>query len=262
MLASIQLIDTHTHLQSRQFEADRALILQRAAAAGVSRMIEVGYDLATSRAAVALAAQHSHIWAVVGIQPNSLQGLQTDWLPQIRQLAAHPKVVGIGEIGLDFHWKKAPLAAQEQVFRAQIALAQELGLPIVIHSREAQEDTVRILRDLTQEKQLKGIMHSFSGDWDYAKACLDAGLLLSFSGPVTFAKAKDLHEVARRIPLAKLLIETDSPYLSPHPFRGQRNEPARVQYVAEKLAEIRRLPLSSLAAAVWQNASQVFGLEA
>jgi TatD DNase family protein len=253
----MQLIDTHTHLNAEQFDADRAAVFARAQAAGIARMIEIGYDFATSRAAIALAEQHPHIAAVVGIQPNHAADLPDGWLDQIAELARHPQVVAIGEIGLDYHWNAAPAAVQEQVFRAQLALARDLKLPVVIHSRDAQDDTIRILRDVARGQS--GIMHSFSGDWAYAEACLELGFILSFSGPVTFTKAVALHEVAKRVPANRILTETDSPYLAPHPRRGTRNEPANVRLVAEQLAHLRGISLEAIAAIVWENAEVVFG---
>jgi TatD DNase family protein len=251
------LIDTHVHLAASQFAHDRAETLARARAAGVARVIEIGYSLDTSRAALALAEETPDVFAVVGVQPNSPQDADGDWLDVLRELATHPKVVAIGEIGLDYHWNKAPPAEQERIFRAQLALARELGLPVVIHSRDAEADTVRVLRDAARGQP--GVMHSFSGGWEYAEACLEVGFHLSFSGPLTFAKAAALHEVARRAPLERLLTETDSPYLAPHPLRGRRNEPANVRLVAERLAALRGMALEQLADAVWDNASDVFG---
>lgn len=255
-MSQLQLIDTHAHLHTEQFDADRELAFARAAEAGVQRLIEIGYDLESSRAAVALAEQHPHMYAVVGIQPHYALEVDAAWLAEVRRLAAHPKVVAIGEIGLDYHWDRAPHADQERLFREQLALARELGLPVVIHSRDAKEDTIRILGDAARGQP--GVMHSFSGDWDYAAACLDVGFYLSLSGPVTFPKAVELHEVARRAPLDRILTETDSPYLSPHPRRGKRNEPANVRLVAERIAALREMPLEALAEAVWQNAEALF----
>jgi len=248
----IALLDTHAHLHSAQFDSDREAAMTRATEAGVQRIIEVGYDLPSSRAAVALAEQHSQLYAVVGIQPNYALAADDDALDEVRRLAAHPKVVAIGEIGLDYHWEKAPHDIQERLFRRQLAMARELALPVVIHSRDAQDDTIRILRDAARGQP--GVMHSFSGDWAYAEACLDVGFLLSLSGPLTFSKATALHEVARRAPLDRLLIETDSPYLAPHPHRGKRNEPAYVGLIAARLAVLRQQPLAEVAAAVWRNA--------
>jgi TatD DNase family protein len=250
------LIDTHAHLALGQFDADREDAIARAAAAGVARIVEVGYDLPSSRAAIALAESRPQIFAVVGVQPNHVAELGDGWLDEVRALAAHPKVVAIGEIGLDYHWMKASPPDQERVFRIQLALARELALPVVIHSREARDDTLRILDDAARGQP--GIMHSFSGDWAYARACLEVGFMLSFSGPLTFSKAAELHEVARLAPLEMLLTETDSPYLTPHPHRGKRNEPAHVRFVAEQLAALRAQPLTTVAAQVWQNAERIF----
>jgi TatD DNase family protein len=250
------LIDTHAHLHLPQFDHDRAAALTRAEAAGVRRIIEIGYDLSSSRAAVAIAEAHPVVFAVVGVQPNHVHAAPEGWLDEVRTLAAHPKVVGIGEIGLDYHWMVASPAQQEVFFRAQLELARALGLPVVIHSREAQADTLRVLRDAARGQP--GVMHSFSGDWAYAEACLEVGFYLSFSGPLTFAKATELHEVARRAPLDRILTETDCPYLTPHPHRGKRNEPAFVRLVAERVAALRDTPLDELAGAVWANAEKVF----
>jgi TatD DNase family protein len=258
MTGEIQLIDTHLHLHLAEFAADREQAIARAHAAQVTRLVEVGYDLESSHAALALAAAHPAIYAVVGIQPHYAAHADADWLAEIRRLAAHPKVVAIGEIGLDYYHDRAPHAAQERLFRQQLALARELDLPVVIHTREAQADTVRILRDAARGQP--GIMHSFSGDWAYAEACLEVGFMLSFSGPVTFNKATDLHEVARRAPLDRILTETDSPYLAPHPLRGKRNEPANLRIIAERLAALREIALEELAQAVWRNAMNIFKL--
>lgn len=258
MLADVGFIDTHMHLHLAQFDEDRPEVIARAATAGVARMIEIGYDLASSQAAVALAEQHPQIFAVVGIQPHYATQADASWLAEVRRLATHPKVVAIGEIGLDYFHERAPHDAQERLFREQLALARELGKPVVIHSRDAQTDTVRILRAAARGQP--GIMHSFSGDWAYAEACLEVGFLLSFSGPVTFAKAAELHEAARRAPLDRILTETDSPYLSPHPLRGKRNEPANVRLVAERLAALRGIELADLTKAVWRNAADIFKL--
>jgi TatD DNase family protein len=257
MSAALQLVDTHTHLHCSHFDQDREHVLAQAAAAGVTRLVEVGYDIASSRAACSLAEQHDGMYAVVGLQPNHAHEATPDWLEQVRLLAAHPAVVAIGEIGLDYYRDYTPRDLQAQVFIEQLGLARERGLPVVIHTREAGEDTLRIIRQHAQGQ--RGIMHSFSGDWTFAKACLDVGFLLSFSGPVTFAKAKDLHTVARRVPLDALLIETDSPYLSPHPFRGKRNEPARVRLVAEQIATLRGMTLEEVGDAVGKNAQRLFG---
>lgn len=256
MSEQLRLIDTHAHLAIGQFDGDRAAALARAADAGVARIVEVGFDLASSRAALALAEAHPQVFAVVGVQPNYAHALPDSWEAELRALCAHSKAVALGEIGLDYHWMQAPPAEQEALFRAQLALARELAMPVVIHSREAQADTLRVLGDAARGMSV--VMHSFSGDWAYAEACLELGFTLSLSGPVTFPKAAELHEVARRAPLERLLSETDSPYLSPHPHRGQRNEPARVGLVVERIAALRGQPPAAVADQIWSNAEAIF----
>jgi TatD DNase family protein len=257
MTSAFKLIDTHMHLHSAQFDVDRQATFERAVAAGVAHMIEIGYDIESSHAAVQLAETDPRIFAAVGIQPHYAGVADDSWLAEIRRLADHPRVVAIGEIGLDYFHNRAPHDLQERLFHAQLALARELRMPVVIHSRDAHDDTVRVLQAARGQP---GIMHSFSGDWAYAQACLDIGFHLSFSGPVTFAKATDLHDVVRRVPLERMLSETDCPYLAPHPLRGKRNEPANVRLVVEQLAHLREQSLEELAAAVWQNACDVFQL--
>lgn len=257
MHTSTPLIDTHLHLAMSQFDSDRVAALERATAAGVARVIEIGYDLASSRDALALADRHPEVFAVVGVQPNHLTDLSSTWLEELRSLAAHPKVVALGEIGLDFYWMKAPLEAQEQAFRTQLALARELRLPVVIHSRDAPADTIRILDDAARGQP--GVMHSFLGDWAFAQACLEIGFMLSFSGPLTFAKATELQAVARQAPATMILSETDSPYLTPHPYRGKRNEPTNIRLIVEQLARLRGISLDEMAAQIWANAGRIFG---
>lgn len=252
----MRIIDTHTHLHAKQFDSDRKAVLERCAEQAVVRLIEVGYDLESSRKAIALAEEYAHIYAVVGLQPNQIPAAPDNWLAQVRSLAAHPKVVAIGEIGLDYYWNHAPHEQQEAIFREQLALAHELALPVVIHSRDAQADTLRILRDAAIGQP--GVMHSFIGGWEFAQGCLDVGFMLSFSGPVTFPKTVDIQHVARHAPLDMILTETDSPYLSPEPFRGKRNEPARVRLVAQQLANLRNISLEALSEHVWANAARVF----
>ncbi len=250
------LIDTHCHIFSDQFAADQAATLDRARAAGVTRMINIGYDLPSSALAIALAQAQPMVWATVGIQPHyALSTTEAD-LERLRALLGQPRVVALGEIGLDYYHDRAPHDLQEALFRRQLALARELNLPVVIHTREAQADTLRILQDAARGQP--GVMHSFSGDWEYAQQCLEVGFYLSFSGPLTFKKAIELHEVARRAPLDRIVIETDSPYLTPHPLRGKRNEPAYVRYIATALAELRGVPLEVIAQATSANAEQLF----
>jgi TatD DNase family protein len=252
------LIDTHAHVHASAFDPDRTEVLERARAAGVARIINVGYDLPSSRASVELARSYAQIYATAGIQPHYALTTSPEDLDELRELLAMPKIVALGEIGLDYYHDRAPRDAQRAFFAQQLAIAAEVGLPVVIHSREAHADTVDVLAEARPVQPF--VMHSFSGDWEYASACLELGGYLSLSGPLTFPKSTDLHDVAVRSPLDRLLIETDCPYLSPHPFRGKRNEPERVTLVAQRLAQLRDMEPDELAGVLWRNACTVFGL--
>lgn len=259
MTSQVLFFDTHSHLCSNQFDDDRADVLARMALHGVHRHLEVAYSLASATRVIAFAAQTRNCWAVVGIQPNHPEdALIPDWLAQLRHLAQQPRVVAIGEIGFDHHYQKAPVATQEHIFRAQIAVAAELQLPIVIHSREAHADTLRVLQDVRHPYGV--VLHSFAGDVAYAEACVAIGCTLSLSGPITFRNNHVMHDVVRHIDIAHLLIETDSPYLAPHPYRGKRNEPTYVIEVARQIATLKNIPIDVVAAQTWHNAQRVFGI--
>ncbi len=231
------LIDTHTHLDDPRFNEDREATIQRARQAGIDTFITIGCDLATSRAAVQLADRYPFVYASVGVHPHEARHIGDDWYPELRRLAAHKKVVAFGEIGLDYHYNHSPPKDQRERFREQVSLAKELRLPIVIHTREAQEDTVRILQE-EKASDVGGVFHCFSGDPWLAKEALDLGFYLSFSGIITFQNATMLRDIARTVPLDRLLTETDCPYLTPAPHRGKRNEPAYVSLVAQQLAAL------------------------
>ena len=259
MSVPIRFFDSHAHLNNDQFALDGDAVRARMITAGVMRLCEIGYDLASSQAAIATATAQHGCWAVVGVQPNHPEVTHDPtWLAQLDLIAQHPKVVAIGEIGFDHHYAIAPVAEQEALFRSQIALAAQHHLPIVIHSRNAHDDTLRVLSDVRHPYGV--IMHSFSGDVAYAEACIAIGCVLSLSGPITFKNNHTMHDVVRAIALEHLLIETDSPYLSPHPLRGKRNEPSNVPLVAAWIAAAKGIPLSDVAEATWQNANRVFGL--
>lgn len=231
------LIDTHTHLDDARFDQDREAMIQRARQAGIDTFITIGCDLATSRAAVQLADQYPFIFASIGVHPHEVRHIGDEWYADLRRLAAHHKVVAYGEIGLDYHYNHSPPKDQRERFREQVCLAKELRLPIVIHTREAQEDTIRILKE-EGASDVGGVFHCFSGDSWLAKAALDLGFHISFSGIITFQNATMLRDIARTVPLDRLLTETDCPYLTPSPHRSKRNEPAYVSLVAQKLAEL------------------------
>jgi TatD DNase family protein len=254
------LVDTHAHLDDSRLRADLEGVLDRAVLAGVTQIIAIGTTVATSAGVIELAGAHPGVFASVGIHPNdAAEAGQQDW-PAIVELAARPGVVAIGETGLDRYWKRTPFEEQQEWFDRHLSLARENALPVVIHCRDCQRDIIEQLRKL--RRPIQGVMHAFTGTWDDAQACLDLGLHLSFAGMVTFTnKGLDsLRDVAARAPLDRLLVETDSPYLSPHPFRGQTNEPGRVQLSAVKLAEIRGLSPAELAQISTANARTLFRL--
>lgn len=231
------LIDSHVHLDDSRYDVDRPDIFARAADAGIEAFVTIGCDLSTSRAAVQLAQTHSNVYATIGVHPHESKHIEDSWYPELRQLAQQPKVVAYGEIGLDYHYDHSPREVQRQRFREQIREARALKLPVVIHTREAQEDTITILRE-ENAREIGGVFHCFSGDAWLAKDALDLGFYLSFSGVITFKNATMLREIVQTVPLDRILVETDCPYLAPIPFRGKRNEPAYVTHVAQTIADL------------------------
>jgi TatD DNase family protein len=253
------LFDTHVHLNAEQFEDDLEEVIGRAQSEGVSYMVVVGFDRPTITRAMELAEAYDFIYACVGWHPVDAIDMTDGDLAWIEELAAHPKVVAIGEMGLDYHWDKSPKDVQKDVFRRQIQLAKKVKLPIVIHNRDATADVVEILRE-EGASEVGGIMHCYSGSAEVARECLDMNFYISLGGPVTFKNAKKPKEVAEAVPLEKLLIETDCPYLAPHPYRGKRNEPAYVKLVAEQIAELKGLAFEEVAEATTENAKRLFGI--
>ena len=251
------LTDTHAHLDFPQFDDDREEVIARALAAGVGIIINVGADLASSRRAVALAEAHPQIYAAVGVHPHDAKTLTEEVLTELRELARHPQVVAIGEIGLDFYRDLSPRDVQRQAFERQLALARELDKPVIIHDREAHAEVMDTLR---RWQGLRGVLHCFSGSLEMARRAVELGFYISIAGPVTFKNARRLPEIVRQLPLERLLIETDCPYLAPHPHRGERNEPAYVRLVAEAVAEIKGLPLEEVARVTTANTQTLFGL--
>ncbi|RTE08088.1 TatD family hydrolase [Paenibacillus whitsoniae] len=254
------LTDSHTHLNAEQFNEDQAEVIQRALEAGVTRMVNVGFNRETIPSSIELAEKYDFIYTTVGWHPVDAIDMMPGDLEWIEALCKHEKVVAIGEIGLDYYWDKSPKDVQQRVFREQIRLARKLGMPIVIHNRDAHQDILQILKE-EKAAEVGGIMHCFSGSWETAKQCLEMNFHISFGGPVTFKNAKQPKEVLAQVPLDRLLIETDAPYLTPHPFRGKRNESAYVRLVAETAAEIRGLSLEELAAITTRNAMGLLGLK-
>lgn len=251
------LFDTHVHLNARQFEEDREEVIKRAFDAGVTHMVVVGFDRETIPLAVEIAEQYDTIYAAVGWHPVDAIDMTEDDLNWIEELSAHPKVVAIGEMGLDYHWDKSPKDVQKEVFRKQIRLAKKVNMPIIIHNREATEDIIAILQE-ENAKEIGGIMHCYNDTVDFVQACLDMNFYISLGGPVTFKNATDPKEVAAEVPLNRLLIETDAPFLAPHPNRGKRNEPSYVTLVAEKIAELRQISVEELSNITTENARRFF----
>ena len=253
------LFDTHVHLNDEQYDQDLEEVIGRAKANGVERVIVVGFDEKTIKRAMELIDTYDFMYAAIGWHPVDAIDLTPKYLEWIEELTKHPKVVAIGEIGLDYHWDKSPKDVQKDVFRQQIRLAKKLKLPIIIHNREATEDVVAILQEEHAE-EVGGIMHCFSGSVETAKVCLDMNFYISLGGPVTFKNAVKPKEVAKAIPLDRLLIETDCPYLAPHPFRGKRNEPGYVKLVAEEIARLKEISYEEVAEATMKNANTLFKL--
>ena len=254
------LIDTHCHLDAEAFHQDLDEVIDRAQSAGIERILTIGIDLATSQASVVLANRYECISAVVGIQPNYAHEAKAgDW-EQIVELSHHPQVVAIGETGLDKYWDFAPLDLQKEYFVKHLQYSKQSGLPFVVHCREAEAEVVETLQEQADGEPLNGVMHSFCGDADTAEKCLELGMHISFAGMVTFRKNDSLREVAATIPLDRLLVETDAPYLAPHPNRGKRNEPAWVKHTAECLADVHGISLDELAEITTNNATRLFGL--
>ena len=251
------LFDTHTHLNVEAYAADRPAVLERARQSGVREMLVVGFDLESSRSAVALATEPG-LYAAAGIQPHYAGETGRQELAQLRHLAQSPGVVALGEIGLDYYRNRASHPEQQRLFREQLALAQELDLPVIIHNRESTDDLLAILRQAGSA--LRGVMHCYSGTWEQAQSFLALGLYISIAGPVTYPKAAKTWQVATEVPLERLLIETDCPWLPPQRRRGERNEPAYVRDVAARIAELRGLSLEQVATATTRNARGLFSI--
>lgn len=251
-------VDSHTHLEWRTFDHDRTKVIKRAHDKGVKEIVNIGYSLESSRKTLELARSNPYIYAAVGIHPHEASLLDDTMLESLRNLCEDRKVVAIGEIGLDYYRDISPRNLQVSAFKKQIELASELDLPIIIHNRESHEDMIRILHEY--KGRLRGVMHCFSGSLEMAKKCIGMDLYLSFAGPITYPNANRLRAIAKELPLNRLLIETDAPWLAPQPVRGKRNEPAYVVYVAEKIAELRHLTLKEVADSTTDNAKTLFSV--
>jgi TatD DNase family protein len=255
-------IDSHAHLDVPQYDADRAEVIDRARAAGIDTMLEIcGSDIAKGSldVGIKLAEEHSFIYAAVGVHPHEASLYDEALERKLIEMSGHEKVVGWGEIGLDYYYDNSPRDVQRKVFRRQVELGRRCELPLIIHTRDAEEDTIAILRDASHD--YSGVIHCFTGTQDLAESAIRMGFYISFSGVLTFKTAGDLREVARNTPLDKILIETDCPYLAPVPHRGKRNEPAFVKETAAKLAEIKGASIDEIARITSANFKRLFKLQ-
>lgn len=253
------LIDTHVHLNAKQYDEDLDDVITRARENGIDRMVVIGCDRPTIERTMELIEEYDFLYGVIGWHPVDAIDCTDEDLAWIEQLSSHEKIVGIGEMGLDYHWDKSPKDVQKELFRKQIALAKRVKLPIIIHNRESTDDCVEILKEEAAH-EIGGIMHAFSADTKTADEIIDMNFYVSLGGPVTFKNAQLPKDIAAHVPLDRLLVETDAPYLTPHPYRGKRNEPAHVKLVAEKIAELRGISYEELAEATTANAEKLFGI--
>lgn len=256
----MELIDTHAHLDGEKFDADREEVIARARANGVVKIITMGDNLASSARSVALAEGFEPVYAAVGIHPEEAQPMTSADDDRLAAWAAQEKVVAIGEIGLDYYWEKdeEKRALQRAIFVRQLDLARQLDLPVCIHDREAHGDMLKLLK--TEGRGMRGVLHCYSGSWEMAAELLKGDWYFGIDGPLTYKNAAKLPEIVQRLPAERILVETDSPYLSPMPFRGKRNEPAHVLHVAEKAAELRGESLEVFARATRQNTRDLYGI--
>ncbi|MBN2429291.1 MAG: YchF/TatD family DNA exonuclease [Deltaproteobacteria bacterium] len=253
------LIDSHAHLDDPRFADDLDAVLERAAANGITHILSVGGNLESSRANLALADKCPQIYTALGVHPHESSQVTTEILQEIEGLArANDKVVAIGETGLDFYYDNSPRDVQEWAFRQHLQLAQRLDLPVIIHDRDAHEDILRIVREEYAGKKVSGVIHCFSGDRKFARQCIDLGFYLSFAGPLTFPKSEELREVVKSMPVERILVETDCPYLAPQGHRGKRNEPALVRVTAEKVAELKNLSMADISRITNLNVHRLF----
>lgn len=252
------LIDSHAHLEMREFDSDRNDVIERSELAGVDCIVTVGTNPGLSRKALSIAHQYENIYATIGIHPHDVAKASDKSFDELKALAEDPKVVAYGEIGLDYFRNISPREKQVEMFAKQLELAQELNLPVIIHDRDAHEETLRMVKDSGVRL---GVFHCFSGDWAMARQCIDLGFYISVPGIVTFDKSKVLQEVVRQAPLDAILLETDCPYLTPTPHRGKRNEPSFIIHTAKKVAEIKELPWEDIAQTAARNTRKLFSIE-
>ena len=257
--SGLGLIDSHAHIQGKEYAGETAAVIQRAAEAGVEQIIVVGGagDMSSNIAAVTLAESCANLYATVGMHPHDAKDVGEEELQELKKLAAHPKVIAVGETGLDYYYNHSPREVQRRVFAQFIGLAKETGLPLVVHERDAAIEAAGLLRSEDAGK-IRGVIHCFTGDYEAACGYLDLGFYLSFTGIITFKNADALREVVRKVPLERIFVETDSPYLTPVPHRGKRNEPAYVRFVAETVANVKDVAVEEVAQVTTANVKQLF----
>ncbi len=253
------LVDTHAHLDMKDFDNDRQQVIARAKENGINIIINAAFDLASSRRALSIAQKYQGVYALAGIHPHDADSVSAGYLDELSKMSENPLVVALGEMGLDYFRDISPREIQQKVFREQLALARELNIPVVIHDREAHGDMLKILKQDGIPKR-GGVMHCFSGSWEMAQECIKMGLYISIAGPVTYNNSSKLKAVAAKLPLNRLLVETDSPYLTPQIHRGTRNEPAYVRYVAEEIASLKNIEYEELVRSISANVAEVFGI--
>ena len=255
----MRVFDTHAHYDSGAFNADRMEVLASMPGQGVELILNPGCELESSHTAVALAGTFPFVYAAVGVHPSDCAGWEAGWLDELRTLAAHPKVKAIGEIGLDYYWKdNPPRELQQEVFSRQLELARELDLPVIVHDREAHQDCLSIVR---QHPEVRGVYHCYSGSLEDAKVLVKLGWMISFTGTITYKNARKALEVIDYLPMERIMIETDSPYLTPEPFRGKRNDSGKVHLVAEKIAQVKGLEPEEVARVTLDNGRRFFNIK-
>jgi TatD DNase family protein len=254
------LIDSHAHLDDKKYDLDREYLIENLKENKVELVINIGADLQTSKNSVNLAKKYENIYAVVGVHPHSAKDVTDETLEEIKRLSKEEKVLAIGEIGLDYHYDYSPRDIQKKQFISQIKLAKEVDLPLVIHSREATKDTLDIIREEAKDGKLRGVLHAFSGSPEIAREYIKLGFLISIGGPLTFKNARVVKEVVEEISIDHMIIETDSPYLTPVPYRGKRNEPMFVKYVAEEIAKIKDIDVEEVIKVTNHNTKRIFDI--
>ena len=253
----MKLIDTHSHYNDEKFDNDRDEVIQNITNSGITTIINAGYSLESSKRAIEIANNYDFMYATVGVSPNDIENLENNYIEQIKEMAKEQKVIAIGEIGLDYYWNKENKETQKEIFIKQVELANQLGLPIVIHTRDAVMDTIDTLKNKVNCNK-KGVFHCCPLNTELIKEGLKLGFYISFAGPITFKNSKNAEEIVKMVPIDRILTETDSPYLSPEPVRGTRNDSRNIKYIAQKIAQIKNMPIENIAEQIQKNAKTIF----